>query len=149
MDLFGNPDPSRHADQTIIGAYERVGRSLDDLPYSDAFEALFELVRAALPEFNHQPPLDARRKLLQRLLNLRKASKLPRLGRAVSQPPAISREEEETLARLVADSLGTLGQRDQLPYTAAFDQLRERFAAATARDIKPHDLWRLIAKLAK
>jgi hypothetical protein len=45
--------------------------------------------------------------------------------------------------------VGGLGQRDQLPYTPAFDALVQEFNAATGRSLDPHSVWRLVAKLAK
>ena len=53
------------------------------------------------------------------------------------------------LRQLVIDAAGSLGQRDQLPYTPGFDDLNAQFNAGTGRSLAPHDLWCLIAKLAK
>ncbi|MDX2115257.1 MAG: hypothetical protein SFZ24_06490 [Planctomycetota bacterium] len=154
QDLFSHLPPTPQPpdeDAALIAAYERVGRSLDDLPYTDEFEKLFTLATSAAPALlkDTSDPQAQRRAVLHRLHTLRKAARLPRLGRSFSQPPAISREEEDAIAQLVADHVGSLGQRDQLPYTPAFDAARERFAAITGRNIQPRDFWRLIAKLAK
>ena len=63
-------------------------------------------------------------------------------------------EEEKPAATLFAgsvtlDSYVTLGQRDRLPYTEGFDRLAERFNERTGSSLGAHDLWRLIARLAK
>jgi hypothetical protein len=80
--LFGAEPPSRdRADALLVGAYERAGRTLDDLPYTREWSDLFAEVRDStrLRE----------REVFHRLHNLRKAGKLPRLGRAASSPPRI------------------------------------------------------------
>lgn len=142
--LFGSEggEPSRdRADALLVGAYERAGRTLDDLPYTREWTALFAEVRDAtgLRE----------REVFHRLHNLRKAGKLPRMGRAASSPPRIEPGEEERLAAMVTRAVGTLGQRDQLPFTPEFDRLALEFNEATGRGLEPHDVWRLVAKLAK
>jgi cephalosporin-C deacetylase-like acetyl esterase len=143
-DLFGSGggEPSRdRTDALLVGAYERAGRTLDDLPYTREWSALYDEVRDAtrLRE----------REVFHRLHNLRKAGKLPRMGRAASSPPRIEPAEEQQLAAMVTRAVGTLGQRDQLPFTPEFDRLVIEFNAATGRGLEPHDVWRLVAKLAK
>lgn len=129
-------------DSALIGAYAAAGRTLDDLPYTPEFDRILEAAGAA-------GSARRAREVFHRLHNLRKAGKLPRLGRAASKPPAIVPEEEAWLADAVIQTVGTLGQRDQLPYTPEFDGIVERFNARTGRDLTPHDIWRLVAKLAK
>ena len=62
---------------------------------------------------------------------------------------AMGAEHERLLEQLVVEHAGTLGQRDRLPYTEAFDRLLESFNAGTGSSLNAHDLWRLIARLAK
>lgn len=139
--LFGGV--SRDAqDEAIVRAYEGVGVTLDALPYTAAFEKLMTLVREADAEAEH-------RAVFHRLHNLRKAGKLPRLGRAEGSPPVLDYEHEQLLIALVAGEAGSLGQRDQLPYTERFDRVAGEFARATGLNLSQHDLWRVIAKLAK
>jgi len=128
-------------DALIVAAYERAGRTLDDLPYTSEWASLYTDVRdtTRLRE----------REVFHRLHNLRKAGRLPRMGRAPSSPLRIESSEEEQLASMVRRAVGTLGQRDQLPFTPEFDRLALEFNAATGRGLEPHDVWRLIAKLAK
>lgn len=140
MTLFSGPDAGE-VDRLIATAYERTGRTLDDLPYTEEFEQLWSSLAKATNS--------GRRELFHRLHTMRKAGRLPRLGRSKSSPPKIEASEEALLAALVVESVGTLGQRDQLPYTPAFDALLERFNTETGRSISPHDAWRLVAKLAK
>jgi len=152
LDLFGNPTDPRQPDslsaidRAIIHAYASVARSLDDLPYTEQFEELYTITQHQLAT---HPEIPDRRAVFHRLLTLRKAAKLEKYGRAHSATPAINGDEEFFLTNLIIQSCTTLGQRDQLPYTPAFDTLRDRFIARTGRDISPHDLWRIIAKLAK
>lgn len=128
-------------DDRLVATYVQVGRTLDDLPYTDEFETLVTLLGGEGPR--------ARREVLHRLHNLRKANKLPRLGRATGSSIKVTEDEEALLVGLVVEQAGTLGQRDQLLYDARFDTLTERFNARTARSLSQHDLWRLVAKLAK
>lgn len=139
--LFGE-EPSRDAlDQRLVEVYSRAGRTLDDLPYTPQWAALFAEL---------EPATGLReREVFHRLHNLRKAGKLPRMGRASSSPPAIDRDQEADLAERVTGLVGSLGQRDRLPFTPEFDRLVLEFNGATGRDLGPHDVWRLIAKLAK
>lgn len=129
----------------LIEAYGRAGRTLDDLPYTPEFEAL---AREAGPEY---PGLD-KYGLFRRLHNLRKAGKLPKTpatARPASLPVKLNPEEESWLRDEVAGLVGSLGQRDQLPYSPTFDGLVESFNARTGRGLEPHAVWRLVAKLAK
>jgi hypothetical protein len=140
MSLFGTPDASPTRDQRdalLIQHYQSAGRTLDDLPYTPEFEAIFTAVGGD------------RRALFHRLHNLRKAGKLPRMGRASEPAPRITPEDEATLAQLVIDQVGTLGQRDQLPFDSKFDHLVQMFAERTGRTMNQRDVWRLVAKLAK
>ncbi len=140
--LFGSDAESPDAIETLIAErYARIGRTLDDLPYTKDYEELWSSLAKATNM--------GRRELFHKLHNMRKAGKMPRLGRASGSPPAIDGGEEALLASLVEAELGSLGQRDKLPYTGAFDAILERFCAQTGRELSPHDAWRLIAKLAK
>ncbi|MFT5423675.1 MAG: cephalosporin-C deacetylase-like acetyl esterase [Phycisphaerales bacterium] len=139
--LFPDAPPPDNRDAALIGAYERAGRTLDSLPYTPEFASIFEAAHAA--------GFATERDTFHRLHNLRKAGKLPRLGKAPDSPPAIEPEEEAALVELVTEAAGSLGQRDRLPFTPEFDLVAERFSEQTGRALTPHDLWRLIAKLAK
>ena len=130
-------------DEMMIGVYERQGRTLDDLPYTDAFEQIAAAVT------DGEVTQARRAEVFHRLHNLRKAGRMPRLGRAASQPPRIDREQERRLEQAVVDAVGSLGQRDQLPYTPALDAIVDAFNADTGLALAHHDVWRLIAKLAK
>ena len=129
-------------DRLLIDAYMVAGRTLDDLPYTSEFEDLFM-------SLGGDSCGKTRREIFHRLHNLRKASKLPRIGRAPFNPPAINLDDEELLSSLVVAQIGTLGQRDQLPFTPRFDLLAQQFNDRTGRSLASHDVWRLVAKLAK
>ncbi|WP_428389993.1 hypothetical protein [Mucisphaera sp.] len=139
--LFASMD-----DDLLVRVYVAQGRTLDDLPYTEAMEAI-----AAAVCVDPEGVSDRQRcEVLHRLLNLRKAGKLPRLGGARAERPRIDPEQEGILAGLVAEELdGGLGGRDRLPYTAGFDRVAEAFAGRTGLTLERRDLWRLIAKLAK
>jgi hypothetical protein len=142
--LFGQVGPEQTPQQAfdaaLIDAYVRVGRTLDDLAYTDEFERVYEALPPSRPD---------RAGVMRRLQNLRKANKLPRLGRAVSAAVKVTDEEERTLADLLIAACGTIGQRDPLLYDARFDNIVSAFNARTGRQLTPHDAWRLVAKIAK
>jgi len=128
-------------DELLISVYHRQGRTLDDLPYTPEFDVISEAMGAET--------LPARAALFRRLHNLRKAAKLPRLGRAAEKPPRIAPEHEVMLVELVEQAIGKLSLRDQLPYTDTFDDLVVTLNARAGLSLSPHSVWRIIAKLAK
>lgn len=139
--LFADlPVSAADMDEHLIAAYFSTGRTLDDLPYTDEFARLYRSVAASG---------QSERAVLHRLHNLRKAGRLPRLGKPATRPPQIDPPDEAALADLVVAAVGSLGQRDQLPYSPEFDRLVESFNQRTGRNLDPHDLWRLVAKIAK
>ena len=140
--LFGSDPDRAERDQAIVDAYEQAGRTLDDLPYTDEFELLMAIVRETDVDATH-------RDTFHRLHNLRKAGKLVRLGRAASAPPKLDYEHEQLLIELVTEAAGSMGQRDRLPFTDEFDSLAGAFNTRTGLQLSHHDLWRMIAKLAK
>ena len=134
--LFG--DSLDHADAALIIAYEEQARTLDDLPYTDEFEAIVNAVDAT-----------DRAVLFHRLHNIRKGGKLPKVGRAWEAAPVITDDQSALLTEMVNQAVGRLSLRDQLPYTRAFDELVQRFNQQAGMGFTPHQVWRVIAKLAK
>lgn len=130
-------------DDLLISVYQKQGRTLDDLPYTDAFESLFEAIYAG----DEDAP--SRAEVFRRLHNLRKAGKLPRMGRAQGERPRVTPEQEALLAGLVEAEVGALSKRDQLLYTPSFEALCTRFNNEAGLELSRHDVWRLVAKLAK
>jgi hypothetical protein len=125
----------------LVKAYVAVGRTADDLPYTPHFERIYAEYCAA---YGSSKP--TRQETWRHLLNLRKSSKLPKLGEARSEPPEVTPEAAAELRRLLGDAIG---KRDRLPYTERFDQLIEAFNKTQPRPMSPHLIWRLAAKLAK
>ena len=134
-------------DETLISVYQKQGRTLDDLPYTDDFETIYRSLYG--PGGRDAPAAMTKAQLFHRLQNLRKAGKLPRLGRAASPPPRIEPDEEVQLIRRVEQEIGQLSKRDQLVYQPTFDAVLDDFNRSTGRSLSPHALWRIIAKLAK
>jgi hypothetical protein len=130
-------------DDLLVSVYQKQGRTLDDLPYTDAFETLYA---SMYDDVDDAPP---RASVFHRLHNLRKAGKLPRMGRAHGERPRITPEQEAVLASKVEQAVGALSKRDQLLYTPTFEQLCTAFNAEAGLELSRHDIWRLIAKLAK
>jgi hypothetical protein len=144
-DLFEMIDKSQPASddtQKLIDAYVVARRTLDDLPYTPEFEAIYQTMGGGTSGRTPQ-------QIFHRLHNLRKAGKLPRLGRAATPTVKVTPEEEQLLASMVIERVGSLGQRDQLPYDPRIDDLAQSFNQKTGRHLDQHDVWRLIAKLAK
>jgi hypothetical protein len=140
--LFAGIEPAVPAKRTaLIGVYEKIGRTADDLPYTPHFETLYSDYCAHYPD---QKP--SRGEVWRHLLNLRKGGKLPRLGEARSPAPEISQEEKTQLQKMLGDAIG---KRDRLPYTDRFEQLVNDFNQHRPRALSPHLVWRLVATLAK
>jgi argininosuccinate lyase len=137
--LFGDALPLGDGDQALIDAYVHHNRTLDDLPYTGEFEAIF----AAAGDGR------SRRDVLSRLLNMRKAGRLPRIGKAKEAAPLVTDEQEAALSSLVAEQCGGLSMRDQLPYTDRFDSVVINFNARTGVRFSPYQVWRVVARLAK
>ncbi len=125
-------------DEALIDAYRRENRTLDDLPYTEQFEAIAQAVGAA-----------DRAALFHRLHNLRKAGRLPKGLKAWEKAPVATAEQAQLLIQLVCDAVGQLSLRDQLPYTTRFDDLVQQFNARAGLNFSPYQVWRVIAKLAK
>ncbi len=140
--LFAGVEPrikvNRHA---LLAAYEKIGRTADDLPYTPHFESMFKAYIAGMNE-----PKPTRAETWRHLLNLRKGGNLPKMGEAKSKPPEISPDDRARLR----DMLGAdIGKRDRLPYTPRFDALVDEFNKTQPRPLSPHLVWRLVATLAK
>ena len=129
----GKPD-------VLAAAYEQIGRTADDLPYTPHFETLYKNYLA------HLDPKPTRQEVWRHLLNLRKAGKLPKLGEARSKPPEVGPDERAKLRDMLGDDIG---KRDRLPYSDRFDKLVDQFNKTQARPLSPHLVWRLVATLAK
>jgi catechol 2,3-dioxygenase-like lactoylglutathione lyase family enzyme len=125
----------------LVRAYEQVGRTADDLPYTPHFETLYKGYAAF---FGDRPP--TRQEVWRHLLNLRKAGKLPKMGEARSKPPEVTAEAKAKLREALGEDIG---KRDRLPYTERFDKLVDNFNRTQPRPLSPHLVWRLVATLAK
>jgi len=65
-------------DQRLVNAYVEAGRTLDDLPYTVEFDSLVNTLGSP-------SDLNTKHAVFSRLLHLRKAGRLPRLGRTVAE----------------------------------------------------------------
>lgn len=136
--LFDNLD-----DQQWIDAYASQKRTLDDLPYTESFEQLYQQVTGG------RDAAISRAQVFHKLHNLRKAGRMPRLGRSPQSVTKIDPEQERVLVALVREKVGDLSKRDRLPYTDAMADLVTRFNEQAGLNLEPYQVWRIIAKLAK
>jgi len=129
----------------LVKAYQAVGRTADDLPYTPDFERLHATYATAFAETR-----PSKQEVWRHLLNLRKAGELPKLGEARSKPPPIDPDARARLRELVGQEMG---KRDRLPYTDRFDHIVDAFndyhKSHRKRPLSPHLVWRLVATLAK
>lgn len=127
--------------EALIKAYESIGRTADDLPYTPHFETLYRSYIAQMGD-----PQPDRKEVWRHLLNLRKGGKLPKLGEARSTAPQVAPEDLQNLKEMLGDDIG---KRDRLPYSDRFDKLVDEFNKTQQRPLSPHLVWRLVATLAK
>ena len=134
--------------ELLISVYLKQGRTLDDLPYTADFEAIYEAMYG--PDGCDAGQI-TRGAVIHRLQNLRKAGKLPKLGRstAASSPPRLETEQEALLVRLVEAEVGEISKRDQLLYDERFDRVVHAFNGQAGMQLSPHDAWRVVSKIAK
>lgn len=130
------PDRARLA--TI---YEKLGRTADDLPYTTHFETLYDAYACGFAD-----PKPTHSEVWRHVLTTRKSGQLPKLGAARSKPPELDEADRMRLAKLL---MADLGKRDRLPYTPRFDEIVNAFNAGRRRPFSPHQIWRLVATLAK
>lgn len=139
---FVKSTPLSGEDQALVTAYVRCGRTLDDLPYTNELDGI-------LTAIGKEPSDDSRREVLGRLMTIRKSGRLPRSGARSTLIGTISPEDERTLSSLIINKTGSLGRRDSLPYTEAFKSILQEFQRSTGTQLAPHQLWRLMARVAK
>jgi hypothetical protein len=141
-DLLRESPPLPTQDQRLVDAYARLGRPSDDLPYSSDFDMLLDSIRAAGDTRSEQ-------EVIQRLFRLRKAGRLPHARRPSIPVSDVPTEDVELAEALLRDKLGTLGSRDQLPYTPEFEQLWQDYRTKATRPLDRHQFWRLVARVSK
>jgi len=72
----------------LVEVYQRSGRSVDDLPYTDEFEQICKELKASDPIEKHQ--------LFRKLLSLRKQGLLPNVYRSQRHVARSRSEAQET-----------------------------------------------------
>lgn len=132
--------PLKPEDDRLLASYEKIGRPLDLLPYTEDFEKLMgELVPSATDE--------AKADVFRRLLYLRKAGRLPRAASVIdvaAEPMPLSTEDEELLS-----AYQQIGRPlDSLPYTTEFDDLVKELGKSKKPAIM-HALFQRLLRLRK
>jgi hypothetical protein len=79
LDDWWRPTELSSDDQKLVDAYVLVGRPLDQLPYTQEFDRLMKVIG-----FENATE-DDKYMAFQRLLQLRKKGRLPRLGRSSAE----------------------------------------------------------------
>ncbi|NJL32202.1 MAG: hypothetical protein HC898_11605 [Phycisphaerales bacterium] len=142
-DFFKEAPPLPPLDEALVEDYIRLGRPVDDLPYTPEFDDLLKQAKARGDKRDH-------RQIFQRLINLRKAARLPRSLIRSTPVTGITDDETQILLQLVEGTLrGAIGSRDQLPYSMEFDAIASSFNKQTGRQFDKHIVWRLMARIAK
>ncbi|MEM1213739.1 MAG: DUF1572 family protein [Planctomycetota bacterium] len=142
-------------DELLMSVYQKQGRTLDDLPYTAEFEAIYTTMYGPEGRDAENPAMATRAAVFRRLQNLRKAGKLPRLGRAgrvegmVGGAPKIEPVQERLLVFLAEEHLEAITQRDRLVYTETFDVIVDAFNTRAGLSLSPYDVWRVLSRLAK
>ena len=129
--------------------YAKAARTADDLPYTPQFEQIYAAYARQWPD-----PQPSRAEVWRHLLSVRKKGKLPKLGAARSKPPVLDEPTAVLVQRLIIETIGeSIGRRDRLPYSPAFDRFTEAFNRERVRSgqppMTPHALWRVVASMAK
>ena len=121
--LFGTAETGEGGDRdaALMAAYAAAGRTLDDLPYTPEFEQVYSAAGG-------EGVWGSRKEAFRRLHNLRKRGVLPRLGRSGVSAVKVTEADEALVCRRVVGAVGSLGQRDQLPFDEQLDRLSEEFA---------------------
>ena len=123
-------------DEKLVAAYEKIGRPLDTLPFTDDFDEL-------LRQVEKDPNDAARSEVLHRLLRLRKSGRLPRAntisGIAEEKAP-LSLEDQELISayQRIGRSL------DFLPYSEDFDRLMDELGKPKTPVLKHAVFQRLL-----
>ena len=134
--------PLTPEDERLVQAYQQLGRPVDDLPYTPEFDQLVADLRAT---GDSRDPTT----LLRRLMALRKAARLPRMGRLATPVLRVPPQDVELVEWLLRRHLGSTGSRDRLPYTDQFDQLLDLYNQQATVRLDPHHFWRLVARVSK
>lgn len=129
-------------DQRLVDEYERLATPVDDLPYTSEFQRMVDRLQSS---GDTRTPAE----ILRRLLRLRKAAKLPRVGRVATTSLKPPTEDVELLEGLLRQELSSPGARDSLLYTEQFDRMLAQYNLTATQTLSPHDFWRLIARLSK
>ena len=132
------PAPDAHR-AALVAQYERIGRPVDDLPYTPELREICARLGREGDE----------RAVLDELMRIRKQGKLPTAREKPKGRVKLDAEQERVLSDMVVEAAGSMGKRDRLPHTPEFDVLLARFNASCGQSLDAHDLWRLVARLAK
>jgi hypothetical protein len=139
--LFRESPPLSPEDQYLVDLYTSQDRAADALPYTDEFERLYAAYSQRFSRTRHE--------VMQRLFSLRKAGRLPRIGRSTLAAIDISEEDVAIVEDLIIDKVGSLGQRDRLVYSSAFDELAAEFNRSRRIPLTDAEIWRLVARVTK
>jgi hypothetical protein len=82
-DFDWEPPPLTSDDERLIAEYTKMGKSVDDLPYTEEFKKL--VVQLGLPDTDAN-----KHQVFWRLLRLRKMGRLPRVGDVISSSSVVS-----------------------------------------------------------
>ena len=122
--------------QSVLGA---IVLSRDALPYSEEFEQIF------INYAGSEPHKVTRQQFWRLLSNLCKRG--GQRGKKRGSPAPILTHQQSDILRLLL--VGRLGDRDALPYTTNFDNIRKQFNHSSNQKLSDMDFWRAVCGLCK
>src|SRR5579862_2691589 len=129
--------PLAPEDEKLVAAYEKIGKPLDLLPFTDDFEKLMN-------ELEQEATDEKKAEIFRRLLNLRKAGRLPRANSiidAAAEGIPISADDQELLSAYKRIDRPL----DALPYTEYFEKLIDELGKSKTPAIKHAVFQRLLS----
>jgi hypothetical protein len=141
-DSLSEKPPLPPEDQRLVNLYTEIGVPSDALLYSPEFDLLMNRLQAAGDKRTSEV-------IAHRLLQLRKAARLPRIGRSSLSSVKLTEPDLDLVQGLLKQHLGALGSRDQLPYTEKFNQIRSEYNRRATQTLDPYQFWRVVARVSK
>jgi hypothetical protein len=125
--------------EVLRSAYERIGVTRDDLPYTAAFDSMCRQVsRHALEKLG-------KHEIWELLGWALKRGGAPRMKRG-SPAPQLGKLDRQVLESVLP---GPVSHRDRWPYTKEFEQACKQFNSFGGHSFSRHEIWRAVCNIGK